>query len=401
MVIRRPPPSHPRRGPSCMLVLLVILAMAGAAVLVANAEEVRDTFITPPTPEPTRSPASYATSGALLSADGEYEDAISAYEQAIALDSSQVGYYPPVIGLYTLIGNPAAALELEDAALALDENNKELLVALAAAHLAYGDRLAETGDPTGSGVEYEEAAQLARQATELDPNDAEAYAYLAGALASQGPDRLAQAQEAAQIAVELDAGNPIVHRYMATVLEVQGLYDSAIEQYTIALEQNPPLPAEIYIGLAYNQYAVGNIQGAILTFQDALDVDPENPDAFEGLGYMYFLIGEYSLAQENLQRAVDLDPAMVRGHAHLGAALFRQNFYPAAIAELTLAVEEYETVTFTNAPYFVMLGLSHYRNDENCQEAEPLFEAVLAVVADEENAIEGLELCHAVELQSP
>jgi tetratricopeptide (TPR) repeat protein len=384
-----------------LLVLFVLLAAAGGVILVANAEEVRDTFISPPTPQPTRSPASYATSGALLRDDGEFEDAIAAYEQAIALDNSQVGYYIPLIELYTLVGEPGTALEWEEQATALGEGNKELLVALAAAHLAYGDRLAETGDPTGSGVAYEQAARLARQATELDPNNAEAYAYLAGALASQGSDQLTFAQEAAQIAMELDAGNPIVHRYMAAVLEVQGLYDSAIEQYTLALENNPSQPAELYIGLAYNQYAVGNLQGAILTFQEALDVDPESADAFEGLGYMYFLIGEYPLAQENLQKAVDLDAAMVRGHAHLGAAHFRQFNYPAAIAELTMAIDEYETVSFANAPYFVMLGLAHYRNDENCRSAEPLFEAVLAVVPDDENAIEGLDLCHAVELQSP
>jgi tetratricopeptide (TPR) repeat protein len=185
------------------------------------------------------------------------------------------------------------------------------------------------------------------------------------------------------------------------VLEVQGLYDSAIEQYTLALEQNPPLPAELFIGLAYNQYAVRNIPGAILTFQDALDVDPENEDAYEGLGYMYFLIGEYRLAQENLQKAVDMDPAMVRGHAHLGASHFRQFNYPAAIEELTLAVEEYETVSVPNAPYFIMLGLSHYRNDTNCRLAVPLFEAVLGQLPEDPDALEGMELCHAVELQSP
>src|SRR5690606_4510117 len=141
------------------------------------------------------------------------------------------------------LGDPEAALKWEEQAMALGEGNKDLLVALAAAHLAYGDRLAETGDPTGAGLEYEQAVRLARDATDLDPNDAEAYAYLAGALASLGPERQAQAQEAAQIAIELDIGNPIVHRYMANVLEVQGLYDSAIEQYTLALEQNPTKPA--------------------------------------------------------------------------------------------------------------------------------------------------------------
>lgn len=401
MVIRRPPPPHPRRGPSCLLFFFVLAAFGLVAFLVANAEQVRDTFISPPTPQPTRSPASYATSGALLWADAEYEEAITAYEQAVSLDDSQVGYFIPLIELYTLTGQPGEALEWEEQATGLAEGNKELLVALAAAHLAYGDRLAETGDPSGSELEYEQASRLARQATEIDPNDAEAYAYLAGSLAAFGPDRLAQAQEAAQIAIELGSGNPIVHRYMAAVLEVQGLYDSAIEQYALALEQNPPQAAEYYIGLAYNQYAVGNTSGAILTFQQALDVDLENADAYEGLGYMYFLIGEYPSAQENLQKAIDLDPDMVRGHAHLGASHFRQFNYPIAIEELTQAVEKYETVSIANAPYFIMLGLSYYRNDENCTQAVPLFEAVIEHIPDDPDALEGLDLCHAVELQSP
>jgi tetratricopeptide (TPR) repeat protein len=114
---------------------------------------------------------------------------------------------------------------------------------------------------------------------------------------------------------------------------------------------------------------------------------------------MYFLIGEYPTAEENLSKAVELDPDMVRGHAHLGAAYYRNLNYDSAIPELEMAVDRYKEVTVANSTYFNMLGLAYYfKNAQDCDKAVPLFEQVLETMPEEGNAIEGLELCRAAAL---
>ncbi|HET6443676.1 MAG TPA: tetratricopeptide repeat protein [candidate division Zixibacteria bacterium] len=403
MIIRRTPPRRPRRGPSCLLVLLVIAALAGAIYIVSNIDRARDqveALLPDPTPEPTRSAASYAASAALLERDGDYEAAVGAYEQALQLDGSRVEFYIPLIQRLLLLGKPDDALSWAEQAVILAPDSDKVWSVLAGAQLANGERLDEIGDPTNADLMLAESVQSSRTASEINPANAEAFAYLAGALAQLGPAQFSGAQNAAEIALALDPDNPIVRLHMATVLELQGFYESAIEQYQVALDQNPDI-AELYIGLAYNFYALNDIPTAILTFQDALDADPDNADALDGLGWMFFLIGEYPTAEENLARAVDLDPEMVRGHAHLGAAYYRNLNYDSAIPELETAIERYQNVTLANSTYFNMLGLAYYFKDEaNCSQATPLFERVLATIPEDIYAIDGLERCRAATLSS-
>ena len=400
MEIRRTPPKRSRGGPSCLLVVLVIAAFAAGAFIIANADTVRETIILPPTPEPTRSSASYAASAALLERDGELNDAIDAYEQAIRLDGSRVEYYLPLVDLLVAVDQPEDALEWAEQAVILAPENARVWSVLAGAHLALGDRQLDLGDPTNADLAYAESVRAARSSIDLDPGNAEAYAYLAGALSQLGPEQYARAQEAAEIALSLDTDNPIVRQHLATVLELQGFYPAAIEQYQLAIDQNPDM-VDLHIGLAYNYYATRDIPTAILTFQDALDIDPAHAGAYDGLGWMYFLIGEYPSAEENLIKAVELDPELVRAHAHLGAAFYRNLNYDSAIPELELAVERYGDITVANSTYFNMLGLAYYfKGEENCDQAVELFRQVLDVIPDEVNAQEGLELCRAAALET-
>jgi tetratricopeptide (TPR) repeat protein len=186
-----------------------------------------------------------------------------------------------------------------------------------------------------------------------------------------------------------------VRRFRAQVLEYQGFYGAAIEEYQIAIEltRNPRRLAYLYIQQGYNSFALQNVPDAILYFEDALRFDDENADAYDALSYMYFLVGEYPRAVENAEEAVARDPDMVRAYAHLGAAQFRQNFYAQAIPNLKYAVDRYSAVSIQNAIYFNMLGLAYFFELQDCTQARPLFTEVLDAIPDEPNALEGLDLC--------
>ncbi len=392
-------PRRPSRGrSSCSLVIVVILAFIAGAFVVSNADTVRETIQPPPTPAPTRSASSFAATAALLRQDGEIEEAIALYEQAIGSDGSRVEFYIPLIEMLTAENRAEEALGWAEQAVVLAPENDRVWSGLAAAHLAVGERLLDRGQPTEADLAFAEAVRAGRAAIDINASNALAHAYIAGALVQLGPEQYIRAQEEADIAVTLAPDDPMVHYYMATVLELQGFYQAAIEEYNIALDLDPDLIIG-HIGLAYNFFALRDIPTAILYFEDALAIDPESAEAYDGLGYMYFLIGEYPTAEENLRIAVELDGELIRGHAHLGAAYYRNLNYDDAIPELEFAIENYQEVTLANSTYYKMLGLAYYfEGEENCDKAVPLFRAVLEALPGDEDAIEGLELCRAATL---
>ena len=403
MIIRRRDYRPPRRGPSCLFVLVMLLLILVGGFVITNAEQVRETFTPDPTPEPTRSAPTHAARAALYERDGEFELAIESYEAAVSLDGSKVEYYIPLIRLLVAANQPDEALVWAAQAAEMDETSDLVFASWAAAHLANGDRLSDTGQSVDADTSWAEAARQARTATQLNPNNAEAYAIMAASLVRLGPEQFEAANEAMQMALALEPNSFLVRRHNATVLEYQGYYDQAIEQYEFALDIQPD-SADVLISLARNYWATSNIPTAILTFEDAIQVAPDNADAYDGLGYMYFLIGEYPRAEENFIKAVELDPEMVRAHAHLGAARYRQFNYDGengAIPQLEIAVRGYQEVSPETAIYFNMLGLAYYYTRGECSQAESLFQQVLAVSPEDANAQYGMELCHEAELNQP
>ncbi len=381
--------------------MLALIAAGG--YVIANAEQVRSVITPAPTPEPTRSAPTYAARAALYERDGDLEQAIAAYEQALRMDPENVDYHIPLVRLLIITNRTAEALGYAEAAAALDEDNDLLYSTWSAAFLAEGDRLAETGQPVEADKAWAEAVRQGRKATQLNATNAEAYATMAAAMVRLGPEQFDVANEAIEIAAALEPDNVIVRRHMATVLEYQGYYNRAIEQYEYALNINPN-SVDLLISLARNYWATSNIPEAILTFEDAIEVDPGSAEAYDGLGYMYFLIGEYPRAEENFVMAVELDPAMIRAHAHLGAARYRQFNYDGdtgAIPYLERATAGYGQVSPETAIYFNMLGLAYFYTTGECDRAEPIFQDVLAVVPEESNALYGLDLCHEAELNNP
>lgn len=402
MIIERKPPRHPRRGPSCLLVLFVIFGIAVSLYVIQNAEEVRDVIIPTPTTEPTRSATELAVLGELARDDGSYGEAIDAYATAVALDGTNVAFYTRLIDLLVQEGQSEAAVERAEQAIILSPDNAEVWTAAAAAYIAEGDRLNDLGDVNAANLQYAEAAQAARQAIAIDPTNATAHALAAGGLVLQGdPEKYEQALVFADDAIQLGPDNPIARYYMATVLTYQGRYDEALEQYLLGLEVDPTNP-DIHIGIAYNYYGTGSIPDALLSFDDAISVDADNAAAYDGRAFMYIQLGDNPLAQENAQESVRLNPNVARAQGRLGEAFFRQNNYPEAINALEAAVNLYGTATELNARFFNMLATAYIRRDLNdCPRAVPLFEQVLDASTNPlivESANEGLLECRRATL---
>jgi tetratricopeptide (TPR) repeat protein len=402
MIINRKPPRYPRRGPSCLLVIFVTFGIAVSLYIIQNAEDVRTAIMPTATSEPTRSATELAVLAELSRNDGANTEAIGFYDKAVELDPTNVEFYIRAIDLLVRENESERAVERAEQATILDPENDAVWTAAAAAYLAEGNRLGDLGDQNAANLQYANAAQAARKAITINPNNATALAYAAGGTILQGdPEKYEQAQVFADDAVRLEPDNPIARYYMATVFTYQGRYTEAMEQYQRGIEADPTDP-NLHIGLAYNYYGTGSIPDALLTFEDAIAADPDNAEAFDGRAYMYLQLGDAPLAEQNALEATRLNPNMARAQGRLGEAYFRQNNYAEAVEALEKAIAMYGRATDLNARFFNMLAQAYIRADLNsCPLAVPLFEQVLNATANElilQAANEGLVECRRASL---
>lgn len=407
MEIRRRPSRHPRRSPSCLLVLAVFVAIGVATYVLRNPAEVREVFERPPTPTPTKSAAAYAFSCRLYTDDGETDNAIDACRSALQLDPNRVSFYLPLVELLVRDNQVDEALELASRAVELAPEDDTVWEAKAAAFLAAASRLRDIGRfPQDT---YAEAIESGLAATKLNRDNFKAHAYLAGAYAALGPDFWEQARVSAETAYELAPDDPTVLYYYGEMFSSQGYYDAAREQLERAKAIDPNL-VDAYTSLAgiYFFYA-GERPLALNTVRDALEIEPDNAGLYDTLAYYNLVIGEYAVAQSLAEDALGIDPDLVRARAHLGHAFFKQFNYPSAIEQLDLATQGYQEPDAVTAFYWALLGLSHVRNAADaeqpaaCDVAVPLYEQALAVAPigsnGEVNAAAGMDECTIIRRQ--
>jgi len=381
----------------------VLFGIAVSTYVIQNRDDVREIIIPTPTPEPTRSATEFAVLAELSKDDGEIEEAIAFYEQAITLDGTKPEFFIRLINLLVKQDLAELAVEKAEQAIILAPDNDDVWTSAASAYLANGDRLSDRGDVGGANIQYATASQSASKAIGINSENSTALAYAAAGLVLQGnADLYAQAQELADTAVFLDPDNPVARLNMATVFTYQGLYPAALEQYQLGL-QTDPTNTDLHIGLGYNYYGDGRISDAIISFDDALAADPNSAAAYDGLAHMYIQLGDAPLAEQNALQAVELNPNVARAQGRLGESYFRQNNYLNAIPPLEQSIELYGKATELNARFFNMLATAYIRNSLNdCPQAVPLFQQVLNVTLNSliiESAQEGLDECRRAELE--
>ena len=402
MIIKRPNPKYPRRGPSCLLVLFIIIGVGFGMFVIQNKDDAREFIFPTPTPEPTRSATEYALLAEISQDEGEFEEALGYYAEAIRLDASNPEIFIRYINLLVKTGNSEESVMRGEEAVVLAPDNDAVWTAVAQAHLANGERLQDAGDPTAANLEYAKAFQAGNNALDVNPGNATAMALAAGGLVSQGdPNLYLDAQLLAEDALAIEPNNPWAHYYLAEALTNQAYYDAARDHYLLGIQADRTL-SELHIGLAYNFFGDGRVSEAILTFQDAIEVDSTNAKAYDGLAYMFLQLGQDVQAEDNALISVELNPNVARAHGRLGEAYMRTNKFDQAIEEFGKAVALYGEATPNNARFFYLLADAYVRAGlENCTQAVPLFQAVSEInTFYAEDAQERLVECRRASLEN-
>jgi DNA-binding winged helix-turn-helix (wHTH) protein/TolB-like protein len=197
-----------------------------------------------------------------------------------------------------------------------------------------------TEDGLQQGIEY------FRQAIEVDPGYAPAYAGLADCYnmlvvygISQPKDAFPKGKQAAVKALEIDSTLAEAHTSLAFI---RFRWDrerlEAEKEFQLAIRNKPGYaPAHQW----YSSYlvAVERFDEAIAEAKRAQELEPLSFISSAHLGWILYLAGHYDQAIEHCKRLLDVDSNFFPARRYLGLAYEQKGMYQEAIAEFQKGVE--------------------------------------------------------------
>lgn len=123
----------------------------------------------------------------------------------------------------------------------------------------------------------------------------------------------------------------------------------------------------------YYQEGLANLevdrQQAFVSFQKAIQMNPNHREAHYSLGHLYALQVKYQQAEEEFRQALRIDPDYSEAHNYLGQVLERQNQWPDAIREYRRALNNPLYATPDLAWFNLGRALAHEGDMEGAAQA--------------------------------
>jgi tetratricopeptide (TPR) repeat protein len=251
----------------------------------------------------------------------------------------------------------------------------------------------------------ERAPAYFREAIQLDPNYALAYAGLAEyhLIYFGGAEAFSSAKDAALKALSLDSTLAEGYVALATVSEKHG-WDWALAESefkrAIALS---PSSASVHDWYGWYLAQIGRLDEAVAELRLAQQLDPLSVQAHTNLGRALYFARRYDEAIVQFGKALVLDPTTWLARIHLGLVYGKLSRHEDALAELRKAIGP--TSPFPDGRTWYVYGLAVAGRG---QEARTLLEqllpservpsslaAVATALGEKDNAFEWLELAFA------
>lgn len=400
-----------RRSNPWRVLLLVLLVVGAVYIWQFYVPTAQPLFV--PTPTPTRNPASFLLEAESFFQAGKLALAEDAYQRAIAVDPREINYYIDLARVRVFSGEYDDAETAARNALVINPDS-------ALAHAVLGwtlDFRAAQSTDANTRIDLLTAALTeAERAMEINPNSAMVRAFYAEIIIDNNINDYEEALDQAERAVELNPDLLEAHRALGYVWERTGNYALAVEAYEAAKAINPNLP-RLHIDIGNMLQAQGEVTAAIDSYKNAIALAPTSVEPLALIAQVYARIGEFGKASQFAKDASDLDPTNARLHGNLGRMYYHNNVLDDALVELELAIrggftsngewvqglplaEQGQPPDTRVVEFYYTYGLA-LAKQARCEEAVPIFEALLFQVPDDEiavfNAQEGLILCGQIE----
>ena len=359
-----------RQGPNWWRIGFLLAAIAIGMLVLRLEDTGRVQPLFQPTPTATRTANSFADEAQTHLSAGDLGRAIVAFQNAVQVQPDSAELWAELARTQTYFSALQANRDQRLARLAEARQSIERAVELAPEDgfvqavraLVYDWSASEYGqdNPTQFADMLKEASESSIRAMQLDPESVRARAFRAEVLIDQG-DYLQAYDLAEQAALEAESNPNTVspdarvdaHRVFGQVLENNGAYRQAIDEYDKAIQINPNLTF-LYLrkGANYRRLAGSAttmavreqlIEQALQAFDQAAKINQQNgiqdPIPYLAIGRTYLQEGEFFVAARNVERAVTLDPGNPDLYGFLGIVYYKGRNYESALPVLRCAVE--------------------------------------------------------------
>lgn len=331
-----------------MFFWIVLIVASLGFIRGVNAGQVRSPF--EPTPTPTRVAQSYALEAESYFNAGNLDAAIQSYGDAARVDPNNGAVWAKLarIQVYSSSLLTTDAERRERLQEALDSADQGVAVApddsithaVRAFVLNWNATQAfiEERDAEGQRM-LAEAEQEAVRALQLDQTNTLALAYYAEILVDQ--QKWGQAEQYIQQAAERGERLMDVHRVYAYVSESLGQYRRAIEEYDKAIAITPNLTfLHIRAGAIYRH--LKDFDRSLAYFDRAAKINAQNqvnnPAPYVSISRTYSQTGDFFAAARNIQKAITYNPTSADLYGQLGVIYFKSRNYEGSIPILACAI---------------------------------------------------------------
>lgn len=272
-----------------------------------------------PSPEINpKTAADYSDRGWTRQARGDFDGAVSDYNQALGLDPKDAqSYYRR--GLARQAKNDWNGA-LADYTQVLDLNPR------------YADAFSNRGFVKQSQGDLDGAIADYTQALFINPKIPSAY-YNRGLIKEQRGD-LDGAILDYDHALDIDPKMAVAYYYRGNAKNAEGNLDGAIADYTQALTFNPKL-ALAYSNRGFARQSKGDTEGALADYTQALVLNPKMAVAYYNRGLIKEQKGDLDGAIADATQAINLDPRNAQAYCNRGLARFGKDDLDEAMIDLT------------------------------------------------------------------
>lgn len=249
---------------------------------------------------------------ASIRAAAEYQRALATLTKAVQISPQQGVLYFTRGRVQLSLNDPVAALSDFERSRVLETNP-----------LRRAEASKEVGRVHHRGNRLAAALAAYEDSLALNPDDAEVIRLRAEALLGLGRD----AEAIAAFTNYLEKAGPVgdVYRARGLALAKQKKYREAINDYTMSLQYEPSPNMLTRRGWAYLLEAA---KLAKEDFEEAVRLNPQNPDSYQGLGYAKVMLGDYAGAVADAEKPI---AGIKQAARQLGPQAWPLLFNPATI----------------------------------------------------------------------
>lgn len=337
-------------------------------------------------------PAAYYGLGLAYTGLEKFEDAVAAYQRAIAYAPDWAYTHAALGSAYANTHRYAEALDAYKVAVALDSDDEMIHHQIGNVYSKRGEHAAATRHqrraiaiaPQFAAAHYQLGLLYAHEKRWTDAISAYRIAYQNDPALIEALYNLAQAY--------LRAGDAVAAREQMTLFQERKAVLTPLHQLRGALQRTHGTTerAQILVNIGRFYLKDGHYEKAVSEYQKAIGMDPQSVAAYNGIGVAYTMLEKYDEAVAAQQKALALQPDFAKAHAGIGLAYFRQD-------KTELALKHYRQAV-TLDPQFLEARLKIAMillNQQHYAEATDAYLTIISLKPDDAEAYHNLGLCYA------